>query len=370
MMDKGLIIMRPTEDCNLACRYCYSVKSSKVLIMNKEVLEVAIRKILGFYKQATFVWHGGESTLAEIGFFKEAIRFQDTYKKEGQKIINEIQTNGTLVDEKWAKFFKECSFFVGVSIDGPQEINDSVRIHQNSKGAYEDILRGINVLKNYGVNVAGICVLAKHNIDCVDEIIDFYEKHDMPLNINPFISSGKGSMFSAQLLISPEEYSGAMIRIFDRWFENPSIKIYDFYKIIKSFFTGSNNICCYSGKCSSEYISVCPNGDVYPCGRWAGEKTFLMGNIERDLLEDIISSGPAIKILNRGKLLDECQNCQWFEVCNGGCPHTAFLYNKGDIHHQDFYCQGRKNLFTHIYNKVSKELEKSRKATLLASLKT
>lgn len=363
MMEKGLVIMRPTEDCNLACRYCYSMKSSDIAVMSLENLEYSMKKILDFYKQVTFVWHGGESTLAGLDFFEKAMDFQDKYKKGNQKVINEIQTNGTLLDERWVKFFKKHQFFVGVSIDGPAVVNDVARINDDGSGTFVRIMKGINVLKNEGVSVAGICVLARHNIKHITEILDFYEGQNIPLNINPFISSGKGSIFADQLLISPSEFSDAMIKIFDRWFENPTIKIYDFYKIIKSFFTGSNNICCYSGKCSSEYISVCPSGDIYPCGRWAGEKTFLMGNIVSDSLESIINSRAANEILGRKAMLDECRNCKWLDICNGGCPHTSFLYT-GDIYHRDFYCNGRKRLFSHMYERVDNAIAEGRRAML------
>lgn len=360
MIDKGLVIMRPTEDCNLDCRYCYSMKSSDTRLMNYKTLEEAIRKTLNSYKDVTFVWHGGESTLAGRGFFEMAMEFQQRHKKEKQKIINEIQTNGVLIDEKWVEFFKENSFFVGVSIDGPKEINDAVRVWANGSGTFDNIFQGIKLMKEKGMGVAGICVLAKHNINHIDVVADFYEAHNIPLNINPFISSGKGSIFRDQLLITPSEFSRAMRKLFDRWFENPSLKIYDFYKIIKSFFTGSNNICCYSGRCSNEYISVCPNGDIYPCGRWAGERSFLMGNIISDPMQNIISSKAANEILNRKELLVECHDCQWLEICNGGCPHTSFLYT-GNIYHRDFYCRGRKELFSHIYSKLSTVLEDGRR---------
>jgi len=330
--------------------------------MDDGTLDCALKKILGFYGHVTFVWHGGESTLAGLDFFRKAMTLQHKHRRSGQKIINEIQTNGTLINAEWVKFFKAHNFFVGVSIDGPKEINDTARINRDGSGTFDDIFRGILLMKEEGINVAGICVLAKHNIDHIGEIVSFYEEQGMPLNINPFISSGKGSIFRDELLISPVEFSKAMIGLFDRWFEAPTVKIYDFYKIIKSFFTGSNNICCYSGKCSSEYISVCPNGDVYPCGRWAGEKTFFMGNLNKDTMRKIVTSRAATDILNRKEFLDDCRDCRWLEICNGGCPHTSYLYT-GNIYNRDFYCMGRKKLFSHIYNKISSSLEDARRAT-------
>ncbi|MCD6270721.1 SPASM domain-containing protein [bacterium] len=55
----------------------------------------------------------------------------------------------------------------------------------------------------------------------------------------------------------------------------------------------------------------------------------------------------------------KCQNCKWFEICNGGCPHTAYLYT-GDLFQKDFYCEGRKKLFEHMYTTVRSTLEQYR----------
>lgn len=364
-MNQGLIIMRPTEDCNLACQYCYSTKSSDTHIMSEKTLEESIKKILGFYKNITFVWHGGESTVVGLDFIRLAVEFQKRYRRNNQKVINEIQTNGTLINEEWADFFHKNSFFIGISIDGPKEINDLVRVDREGIGTFDRIYQGISILRKHDLKIAGICVLAKHNVNNINAIFDFYAEHNISLNINPFIRSGMGSLFNEKLMISPIEFSKAMINLFNLWFENPVVKIYDFYKIIKSFLTASNNICCYSGKCSSEYISICPNGDVYPCGRWAGEKSFCMGNITKNPMETIINSIASKALLNRQTHLEECQICDWYEVCRGGCPHTSFIYT-GSIYNRDFYCEGRKILFSHIYNCIKESIDDARKATLFS----
>jgi len=357
----GLVIMRPTEECNLACKYCYNPKSSDVELMKSSTLEKALRKILGFYNQITFVWHGGEATCAGLDFFKEVMRIQQRYRGEGQKVINEIQTNGTLINDQWAEFFKKNNFYVGVSIDGPKEINDIARVHNNGRGTYDDILEGIRILKRHEIPIAGICVLASHNIAVIEKVMSWYNRENLSLNINPFISSGVGYIYRHEFQISSKEYGKAMIKLFDLWFNNPSIKIYDFYKIVKSFFTGINNICSYSGKCASEFISICPNGDIYPCARWVGEEEFKMGNIDKNSMLEITNSLPVNLLSQRTSHLQECQTCQWFEICNGGCPHSAYLYT-GNINNKDFYCEGRKMLFEYIYSMVSNHLEKYRQA--------
>jgi len=351
-----LIIMRPTEDCNLNCRYCYNAYSAPKIRMSEVTLENSIKAVLSYYRQAVFLWHGGESTLVGIDFLKKALDFQEKYRVDGQKIVNEIQTNGTLLTKDWGDFFAENNFYVGISIDGPQYLNDKVRRYQNGKGTYNDILRSILMLKKRDITIAGVCVLARHNIEYLDEVVNFYRSYDIPLNINPFVSSGQGSIFREELTISPKRYAEALVELFDKWFENPDIKIYEFWKIVKSMFTGYNNICCYSGECSRDYLSICPTGEVYPCGRWAGEKKFCMGNVNFHPIAQIVQSRPVVQILERKNLIKECQQCFWYEICHGGCPHTAYVYT-GDINNSDYYCRGRKALFSHIYRRLEKEIK-------------
>lgn len=350
-----LVIMRPTESCNLQCLYCYNAISAPQTKMSAEILHNAIKSVLSHFKKVVFLWHGGECTLMGIDFLRQALQIQRRYKTEDHKIINEIQTNGTLLNKEWIDFFAENKFYVGVSIDGPACLNDAVRLYEDGRGTYEDILRNIILLKKKGIVLAGICVLARHNIDHLDEVVDFYKEQGIPLNINPFVGCGRGKVFRKELAISPEQYAEKMMWLFDKWFVDPSVKIYEFWKIVKSMFTGYNNICCYSGECSRDYLSICPTGDVFPCGRWAETQSFCMGNVNKDSMECITQSRPVIQILKRQELIGQCRNCLWFEICHGGCPHTAYVYD-GTINTPDYYCHGRKKLFPHVYNAIKKEI--------------
>ncbi|HBS47504.1 MAG TPA: anaerobic sulfatase maturase, partial [Paenibacillus sp.] len=65
------------------------------------------------------------------------ISHQAKYALPHTMISNALQTNGTLIHEKWAKFFKRYNFLVGVSLDGPESIHDAHRITVSGKGSYD-----------------------------------------------------------------------------------------------------------------------------------------------------------------------------------------------------------------------------------------
>lgn len=88
--------------------------------MNDDVLERYIQQYLhnAPQKEITFLWQGGEPTLAGLDFYEKAVALQQKYTN-GKKIYNALQTNGVLLDENWCQFLQQHQFLVGLSIDGP-----------------------------------------------------------------------------------------------------------------------------------------------------------------------------------------------------------------------------------------------------------
>jgi len=67
--------------------------------------------------------HGGEPTLLGVDFFRRVVELQAPYRAR-KEIRNTLQTNALSLDDEWCAFFKANDFFIGVSLDGPQDIHD------------------------------------------------------------------------------------------------------------------------------------------------------------------------------------------------------------------------------------------------------
>ena len=113
--------------CNLDCSYCYYLDKAiqyggKEAVMSDELLREYIRQYItaNAAPEVTFCWHGGEPLLLGLDFYKKAMAWQRDYSN-GKKIVNTIQTNATLIDDRWAEFFRMNNFLVGVSLDGDGE---------------------------------------------------------------------------------------------------------------------------------------------------------------------------------------------------------------------------------------------------------
>lgn len=152
------IIAKPAgAACNLRCSYCYYLEKSRLLnspsqMMQDEILERFIKEYIESQTtpEVMFIWHGGEPLLRPISFYERAIELQQCYAN-GRRIDNCIQTNGTLIDEQWCKFFRKNNFLVGISIDGPQHLHDTLRTTQQGEKSFQDVIRGIRLLNKHHV---------------------------------------------------------------------------------------------------------------------------------------------------------------------------------------------------------------------------
>ena len=158
--------------CNLACDYCYYLEKSKLYrdnpkhVMSEELLEKFIEEYINSQTmpQVLFTWHGGETLMRPLSFYKRAMELQRKYAN-GRTIDNCIQTNGTLLTDEWCRFFKENNWLVGVSIDGPQEFHDEYRKNKQGKPSFVKVMQGINLLKKHGVEWNGMAVVNDYNAD-------------------------------------------------------------------------------------------------------------------------------------------------------------------------------------------------------------
>jgi uncharacterized protein len=145
--------------CNLSCSYCYYLKKKSLYSGSKDPMmpESLLEKYVIQHISAStdnlifFSWHGGEPMIAGVDFYKTAVRLQKKHLPSGKRILNGIQTNGTLIDEEWCRFFADENFVIGISIDGPGELHDQNRRDQNGHSSLEKVMNGLNYYRDMGL---------------------------------------------------------------------------------------------------------------------------------------------------------------------------------------------------------------------------
>ncbi len=167
------VIAKPSGSvCNLDCTYCFYLEKERLYPdrknhwkMDDATLEAFVRQYIQADRSGVveFIWQGGEPTLMGIDYFEKALALQQRYCG-GRQINNSLQTNGMLLDDRWARFLKKHHFLVGISLDGDRVSNDRWRQTRAGKSSYPQVLAGIRVLKQHGVEFNTLTVVNAENV--------------------------------------------------------------------------------------------------------------------------------------------------------------------------------------------------------------
>jgi uncharacterized protein len=109
-----------------------------------------------------------------LDFFMRSIKYVEKYRKPGQRILHKIQTNGTLLNDAWCAFFKEHNFRVDLSFDGPKECHDLYRVNKGGPGSFDQVMRGLEVLRRHEVDINILSTIHAANADHPLEVYRFF----------------------------------------------------------------------------------------------------------------------------------------------------------------------------------------------------
>lgn len=176
------LLAKPTGSiCNLDCKYCFFL-SKEMLYPNSrfrmadELLATYIKQLLESHQtpEVAVAWQGGEPTLMGLDFFKRSVAYAEQFKRPNQQVAYTIQTNGTTLDDDWCAFFKEHNVLVGISVDGPRALHDAYRVNKGGSGTFEQVMRGLDLLKKHKVDVNILCTIHAANQDHPLEVYRFF----------------------------------------------------------------------------------------------------------------------------------------------------------------------------------------------------
>lgn len=116
----SVMIKPSSSSCNLRCRYCFYADEASLRtipnygFMTPELLEQTIPFFMNTAEgSCSFMFQGGEPTLAGLDFFRKVVSLQKQYARPDLRVTNALQTNGMLLDEAWCSFLAENHFLVG-----------------------------------------------------------------------------------------------------------------------------------------------------------------------------------------------------------------------------------------------------------------
>ena len=338
--------------CNLSCHYCYYLDNgenqgqTKKTIMNDEVLEKYIMQHMAAAEAKTviFSWHGGEPTLLGIDYFKKIVKLQQKHQLPQQRIINGIQTNGTLINEEWCQFLAHEKFSVGVSLDGPQELHDIYRQSPSNKSTFKQSIRGINLLKKHKIFNEILCVVHQNNVKEALKVYNFFK--DLGARFISFLPL----VDKSDKCVSAKDYGQFLCAIFDEWQSHDigKIKIQIIEEAIRIAFDQEHSLCIFREKCGGVPV-IEHDGSFYSCDHFANAD-HLIGNIKNLHFKEMLNSNRQ-KSFGEAKfktLPDFCLGCEVREMCNGGCPKNRIIRTPDGQGGLNYLCEGYKQFFNHI----------------------
>jgi uncharacterized protein len=274
-------------------------------------------------RSASFGWQGGEPLLAGIDFFERVVAYQQAFGLSGQLVGNNLQTNGLLIDEQWARFFRRYNFFIGVSLDGPEEVHNRYRHSANGDDGFQQTLKGIQILRDHRVEFSILSVVNDVTAKRPVELYDFFSRNGLDrLQFIPCLEidgeTGKVQDFS----VTVQDYRDFLCTLFDLWYNHgrPAVSIRPFENILAVYMGRDPEICAFKDRCGS-YRVVEYNGDVYPCDFFV-EAPWLLGNLRETSIGDLLKKRRGRDFNDRKKQgAPGCKACEWNFICHFGCPH-------------------------------------------------
>jgi len=345
--------------CNLACQYCYYLSRDALyrpgdfFPMPDHILEAYIAQHIAASTEPVinFTWHGGEPTVLGLDYFRKITALQRRHLPPDRRISNGLQTNGTLLDEDWGRFFRDENFAVGLSLDGPREMHDVYRSTRTGGPTFDLAMNGYETLRRHQVSCDILCVVNNENVKHPLEVYRFFKRIGPEyLGFLPLVERDP----AADGGVSPRSVPAAafgdfLIKIFDEWKNRDigRVMVQIFEETAQTALCRDHALCIFKETCGNLPV-VERNGDFYSCDHFV-DPDHQVGNILETPLADLLDS-PAQKAFGRAKLetlTQYCRDCAFLAFCHGGCPKDRFIQAPDGQPGLSYLCEGYQRFFAH-----------------------
>jgi len=390
--------------CNLDCTYCFYLSKQQLPDgpggghMHDEVLERFVRDYIQSVTgdEVVFSWQGGEPTLLGVGFFENVVALQKKHAKAGQRVENDLQTNGTLLDEDWARFLKEHNFLVGLSIDGPREIHDHFRVTKHGEPTFDKVFAAAQMLRRHGVRFNTLTCVNRFNASRPLDVYRFLRRElgSTYLQFIPIVEPRDFETVAPQKWdaarlpvlgapesrpdhpqsvvtpwsVDPDEYGYFLSKIWDEWLARDLGKVLvNFCETLVAQRMGlPSQVCVYSEVCGKG-VALEHDGGVYSCDHYVYPE-YRLGNVQQASLGEMVFAPRQVRFgYAKSETLPEyCRQCEYLTDCWGECPKNRLLRTPAGEPGLNYLCSGLKRFFRHASpaaSRMAKSLAKAAPVT-------
>ena len=371
--------------CNLDCTYCFYLSKETLPNgpgtgeMSDETLERFIKQYIEGVTGETvvFSWQGGEPMLRGLEFFRTVVALQKKHAKRGQVIENDLQTNGTLLDEEWAAFLKENRFLVGLSIDGPRELHDRFRVNKGGRPTFDKVYAAAQLLRKFGVKFNTLTCVNRVNasrpLDVyrflrrelgstyiqfipIVQVKDFettaphtWDPSRLPMLGSPEARPDHPNSVVTDWSVDPEEYGYFLCRIFDEWLRKDlgKVLVNHFETLVARRLGHPSQICIY-GEICGKGVAIEHDGSVYSCDHYVYPE-YRLGMLGEKPLTEMVFSPTQVKFgyAKSESLPEYCRACAFLRDCWGECPKNRVIRTPAGEPGLNYLCAGLQRFFKH-----------------------
>jgi uncharacterized protein len=340
-----LMVIQGSPFCNINCKYCYLPdRLNKKRISKDTVFKIMERLIqdnlLG--QEISFIWHAGEPLAVPVDFYRDLFSMISQCIPDGTKVNHHMQTNATLLNDAWCNFIEEYDIRIGVSVDGPQFLNDKNRLTRSEKSTFAKVIDGINCLKKHDIRFHAIAVITDRALEHPHEIYDFFKTIGVTkvgLNIEEIEGVNKESSLKVDEA-SLQTLKNFYERLYERQLEDDDpLQIRELddakRKILQIPLDYFSNHGITQQNNPYQIISVDIDGNFTSYSpELLGQKDekyqdFILGNVHRESFLEATDK-PIFQELKNDIFdgIKKCQeSCQYFSFCGGGAPANKYYEN-------------------------------------------
>lgn len=367
----SLLIKPASGACNLRCRYCFyadEMANRETAIkgmMSEETLENVVKKTMAEAEySAHFGFQGGEPTLAGLPFFRKLHELTDRYNTKGLKVTYSIQTNGIVLDDEWASFFKDHGYLVGLSLDGPKDVHNKNRKNPQGEGTYERVIAAAELLERHGVEYNILCVITSMTAKNIDKIYTFFKKRGLVWQqyipcLDPLDEAPGGEDYS----LTPAQYGQFLKKLFDLWYEDIVHGTFVYNRTFENWVGMLRGVppeaCGMMGRCALQHI-VEADGSVYPCDFYVLDD-YLLGNLNTDSFAELARKYDEMGFVQQSmQVHEDCRVCPYYALCRGGCRrYREPMLGDGRLQ-KSFFCRSYRDFFAYAIPRLQKLAEGAR----------
>lgn len=363
------ILAKPSGPaCNLDCAYCFYLEKEalfpekKTRRMSDAVLEAYVRELIAATpgdQPVLFAWQGGEPTLLGLDFYRRAVALQQRYGA-GRTIENSFQTNGTLIDEDWARFLAEERFLVGLSLDGPAEVHDRYRRYASGAPSHHLVMAALERLQRHGAEYNVLACVDRHSGQHPLKIYRFLKRQGVRfIQFTPVVErlaqgsyaeagldlNGPGMDAAAQVApfsLRSADWGRFLSVVFEEWRRHDvgQTFVMNFEWTLAALMGQPGVVCVHQPDCGRA-LAMEHNGDVYSCDHFVYPE-YRLGNLASESLASMVDSARqrAFGTAKSETLPGQCRRCPQLRGCWGGCPKQRFLTTADGEPGLNYLCEG------------------------------